>query len=329
MLLNLQQQYQKLDSKDLNELQIPNLSGQIEQLGKYLPPAITEGCLEIELTGPENLALHRKVDRRCDLWATLPSDQGAREVCHQYLGEDAITAVAPLCWAGAYRLLWEWSDPRSELADGLGDLFFEFDTASNAEVTPIVIAAFGNKLTPESACSIIALYYQLLAEKTLPEGVKRQIDSVCYALPRSGFLRHVALMCGREPMALRLVLTLRLLSVVGVLETLAWQGPLDEVNDLLRALIKTTPLLGVQLDAGDTATGKIGLEIAVSGTPEPSQHRVIFDYLEANGLCGNAMRILLERWLKQQPRDGHRSLIIKVTFSMTHDASAKGYLVFS
>jgi len=350
VLLSLQQQYRKLGSVFLKELQVTHLTGQIEQLSRYLPPAVTEGCLEIDLIGSQGLLGGRPVRRNCDLWATLPSDQGARQICHEFLKQNDCldneerNKTAPVVWSGAYRLLREWSSPGSDLARGLGDLFFEFDTGSNTGVTPIVVAAFAHETELASARSLIRLYCHSLSLETLPETQQRQIDSLLNAIPQSGFLRHVALMSGRDPMALRLVVTLRLLSVVRFLETLGWEGPLDEVVALLKAILKTTLLLGVQFDVGDTVKGKIGLEIAVNRNSKDRELRCVFDYLQTRGMCCNAMRQLLEHWLKEQPRDGYRNLIIKVSFPVAggasargasargtsaRSASAKGYLVFT
>lgn len=321
MLRRLSELYKLWTPADLDSLGIHLDASAVRRLDKCLPAAIIEGCLEY------NLSHHQPT---ADLWAIIPNDDNGPELTRAFLDQTAgaVGALTP-GWREARRLMAAWATPGLSVNRFFGNLFIEFDIEPQRALQPIVLAGLAASIQHDhhkAALVAIEAYQRQMTAQPMTRLARLELNECIDRLPKSAYIRHMALLSGRGKESIRLVITLRAPAVAKTLSDLGWSGDIGAVQSLLTTHHKAAEMVGLQLDVGNIENGKVSIELPPTSLATWSES---LGYFAEDGLCQAWQKSAIEKWLAGRSPSQYRALMLKISFEPKTVKRLKAYLCFS
>jgi len=169
----------------------------------------------------------------------------------------------------------------------------------------------------------------------LPEAVRACLDSCLNAIPADGYALHVASLTPRGIAAVRLVLTIPVVSLRSYLSAIGWPGDFRELKKSLLSLGVVSGRFGIQLDVGHSVGATLGLQFHRSHR-DPSWPPLLQRFV-GSGLCSASRAQHLLQWLgdglgvlpnRRFPVSIRRELELKVQHTTGVPDRGKAYLGF-
>ena len=324
----------------------PAAWGRVRALAARLPAAITSRAyLETRLAGDSD---------QVDLIFAVQRHEAAL-LAADYPGAALTDDLArhPL-WLRLRAFCADWLAPGSPL-NVVDHLWLEFDVdPGDPSGTPVpgVFVSFGevrprnfsrDRWQQYSATALGALARHHTIGSLVPA-----VSDCVLKLPDSGYLHSFGVMFSRHLDSVRLCISgLRGEDLPRYLESIAWQGSVEELTRLTRALERWRPdgpyrAAGmIHLDVGTTVQGRLGLEYYFDRLAQSDGHFAeapFVDRLTAAGWCTPEKARALERWpgyaIGTLPHEawptllGRRANHVKLVYGPGGPVTAKAYLFF-
>ena len=175
-------------------------------------------------------------------------------------------------WKNVGILTEKWADPSSILHDNILGLWLEFDTANNANETPVpsvflqtIPMRIDNEDDKKKCKWVTQTAIPLLTGHPVPEKIENSFISALENLPPGASLFHVAAMLSRNTDGIRLIIK-RILpeDIVPYLQSLGWSDKGDDFTTLINEIKKYSNCIRLHINIGETIDPQIGLECFIS-----------------------------------------------------------------
>lgn len=331
-----------------DQLISPQVFPHLKAITNFLPDAMFSFYLECRLA-----ANTTQVD-----FLTSAISKDGREILAWYnLKEDLPdTFLQDPLWNRVRDFLGYWTVSTSPLSEQIPMIWLEFDQIDQIlPKVPLPCLMFcvdpdylerrgqlslSNRINPQKYQLVTEAACEILLGYPLSSEIKQILSACIELLPVGGQIIHISAMLPRQPMALKIYVSVPKGRLLEYLTQIGWIGSIGEVKSILNEFCTAKDDIRVDLTVGPTITPNIGIvfsEVQVDGRRSGLGPQNLLDQCVANGLCTPEKREALLAWPgssrelyihERWPTRLSRWLDIKVVYQLNRPLEAKGYLGF-